>query len=141
MAPVYITIDPEATGRNIRVLMAQNGYDIDDVREACGNVSPQAVYKWLSGKSLPSIDNLKILSVIFGTTMEGILVTDENAHVFFLPAFFPFFLRLVLPFFLLFFFYFPGVSCSLPAPDSFPLFYFSDLTRRPSSSSQSERSE
>jgi transcriptional regulator with XRE-family HTH domain len=82
MAPVYITIDPEATGRNIRVLMAQNGYDIDDVREACGNVSPQAVYKWLSGKSLPSIDNLKILSVIFGTTMEGILVTDENAHVF-----------------------------------------------------------
>jgi transcriptional regulator with XRE-family HTH domain len=129
MAPVYITIDPEATGRNIRVLMAQNGYDIDDVREACGNVSPQAVYKWLSGKSLPSIDNLKILSVIFGTTMEGILVTDENAHVFFLP------------FFLLFFFYFPGVSCSLPAPDSFPLFYFSDLTRRPSSSSQSERSE
>ena len=129
MAPVYITIDPEATGRNIRVLMAQNGYDIDDVREACGNVSPQAVYKWLSGKSLPSIDNLKILSVIFGTTMEGILVTDENAHVFFLP------------FFLLFFFYFPGASCSLPAPDSFPLFYFSDLTRRPSSSSQSERSE
>ena len=82
MAPVYITIDPEATGRNIRVLMAQNGYDIDDVREACGNVSSQAVYKWLSGKSLPSIDNLKILSVIFGTTMEGILVTDENAHVF-----------------------------------------------------------
>ena len=76
MAPVYITIDPEATGRNIRVLMTQNGYDIDDVREACGNVSAQAVYKWLSGKSLPSIDNLKILSVIFGTTMEGILVTD-----------------------------------------------------------------
>lgn len=87
MAPVYITIDPEATGRNIRVLMAQNGYDIDDVREACGNVSPQAVYKWLSGKSLPSIDNLKILSVIFGTTMEGILVTDENAHVFFFRHF------------------------------------------------------
>lgn len=109
MAPVYITIDPEATGRNIRVLMTQNGYDIDDVREACGNVSAQAVYKWLSGKSLPSIDNLKILSVIFGTTMEGILVTDENAHVFFR-----------------FFF--------LPA-------YPRDLTKRPSSSSQSERSE
>lgn len=86
MAPVYITIDPEATGRNIRVLMKQNGYDIDDVREACGNVSAQAVYKWLSGKSLPSIDNLKILSVIFGTTMEGILVTDENAHVFYIPV-------------------------------------------------------
>ena len=43
MAPVYITIDPEATGRNIRVLMKQNGYDIDDVRTACGNVSAQAV--------------------------------------------------------------------------------------------------
>lgn len=90
MAPVYISIDPEATGRNIRFLMKQNGYDIDDVRTACGNVSAQAVYKWLSGRSLPSIDNLKILSVIFGTTMEGILVTDENAHVFFLRNFFSF---------------------------------------------------
>ena len=93
MAPVYITIDPEATGRNIRVLMKQNGYDIDDVRTACGNVSAQAVYKWLSGKSLPSIDNLKILSVIFGTTMEGILVTDENAHVFSSGSFFSLLIR------------------------------------------------
>ena len=79
MAPVYITIDPEATGRNIRVLMTQNGYDIDDVREACGNVSAQAVYKWLSGKSLPSLDNLKALSLALKTTMQSILVTDENA--------------------------------------------------------------
>lgn len=82
MAPVYITIDPEATGRHIRVLMKQHGYDINDIREACGNVSAQAVYKWLSGKSLPSLDNLKVLSLIFGTTMEGILVTDENAFFF-----------------------------------------------------------
>jgi len=124
MAPVYITIDPEATGRNIRVLMAQNGYDIDDVREACGNVSPQAVYKWLSGKSLPSIDNLKILSVIFGTTMEGILVTDENAHVFFLPAFFPFFLRLVLPFFLPFFFLLSRGVLFFACSGFFPSFLF-----------------
>jgi transcriptional regulator with XRE-family HTH domain len=115
MAPVYITIDPEATGRNIRVLMAQNGYDIDDVREACGNVSPQAVYKWLSGKSLPSIDNLKILSVIFGTTMEGILVTDENAHVFFFRHFFRSFFGSFFRSFFCSFFTFPGrpVLCLL----------------------------
>lgn len=128
MAPVYITIDPEATGRNIRVLMTQNGYDIDDVREACGNVSAQAVYKWLSGKSLPSIDNLKILSVIFGTTMEGILVTDENAHVFSFGSFF--FLSDLYSFVLFLLRYFCPFSP-----------YLRDLTERPSSSSQSERSE
>lgn len=138
MAPVYITIDPEATGRNIRLLMRQHGYDIDDVREACGNVSPQAVYKWLSGKSLPSIDNLKILSVIFGTTMEGILVTDENAHVFCLfgfcffhlpPSYFLIF-PLLFPFHKAFVSFFFRISA-----------YFRDLTMPSSSRSQSDLSE
>ena len=88
MVPVYITIDPEATGRNIRMLMDQHGYDVNDVRKACGNVSAQAVYKWLSGKSLPSLDNFKVLAHIFKTTIEDILVTDENV-LFSYAAFFP----------------------------------------------------
>ena len=82
MAPVYITIDPEATGRNIRVLMTQNGYDIDDVREACGNVSAQAVYKWLKGQSLPSIDSLLVLARIFHAQLDDILVFEEKVIPF-----------------------------------------------------------
>lgn len=83
MAPVYITIRLEATGRNISRLMKMNGLKVRDVQTACGFENPQAVYKWLNGQSLPSIDNLLILTVILHTNMEGILVTSEDA----LPSF------------------------------------------------------
>ncbi len=79
MTPVYITIEPEQTGRNIRRLMDLSGVSVRDVQAACGFEQPQAVYKWLHGQSLPSIDNLLILSRVLHTTMEGILVTSENA--------------------------------------------------------------
>jgi len=36
-------------------------------------------YKWIHGQSLPSIDNLLILAKIFGSTVEGILATSEDA--------------------------------------------------------------
>ena len=78
METVFIIIDPEATGKNICRLMKLRGKKVKDISKDCG-VSAQAVYKWLSGKSLPSLDNLKALSLALKTTMQSILVTDENA--------------------------------------------------------------
>ena len=43
-----------------------------------GFENPQAVYKWMSGKSLPSLDNLIILSRILNTSIESILVIDGD---------------------------------------------------------------
>ena len=40
--------------------------------------SPQAIYKWISGKSLPSLDNFVILSKILHTSIEDILVVDGD---------------------------------------------------------------
>lgn len=80
MKPVNVMIEMEATGRNIRRIMAQRGVRVRDVQQACGFEQPQAVYKWLHGQSLPSVDNLVILSIVLNTTVEGILVTNEDAH-------------------------------------------------------------
>ena len=79
MTPIYISIQQEETGRNIRRLMQASGICVRDVQDACGFEQPQAVYKWLSGKSLPSIDNLLIPSVLLHTNLEGILVTSGDA--------------------------------------------------------------
>ena len=43
-----------------------------------GFENPQAVYKWISGKSLPSLDNIVILSRLLHTSIEDILVIDGD---------------------------------------------------------------
>ncbi len=80
--PVFITIQQEATGKRMRQLFQQNGYSVRDVQTAMGFENPQAIYKWLSGRSLPSIDNLIVLSVILHASIEEILVLGEDFCVF-----------------------------------------------------------
>ena len=48
------------------------------IQGAFGFENPQAIYKWLSGKSLPSIDNFIILSRLLHTSIEDILVIDGD---------------------------------------------------------------
>ena len=59
-----------------------------DVQEAMGFEYPQAVYKWLSGRSLPTLDNFIILSKLLNTSIEDILVIDGDIVRFRLSIFF-----------------------------------------------------
>ena len=77
MSPIYITIDPGRTGKNISNLMRIRGLRVKDLQEACGLEKPQAVYKWIHGASIPSIDNLLVLAKLFSTNVEGILATED----------------------------------------------------------------
>ena len=72
------TIDMTATGKNITRMMKAAGMTVKDLQEIFGFATPQAIYKWLSGKSLPSIDNFIILSRLLHTTIEDILVIDGD---------------------------------------------------------------
>ena len=81
MKPVFLSIQQEATGKRIKELLRQNGYSVKQIQEFMGFENPQAVYKWISGKSLPSLDNLVILSKVLHTTMEDILVIDGDVVV------------------------------------------------------------
>ncbi len=79
MSPIYVMIDLTATGNRIKELMVENKVSVSDLQKACGFERPQAIYKWLSGKSLPSMDNMVIIRIILHTTIDDILVinTDE----------------------------------------------------------------
>ncbi|MBR5667033.1 MAG: helix-turn-helix transcriptional regulator [Lachnospiraceae bacterium] len=78
MEPMYVSIRLPETGNHIKQLLKTNGYTVKDVQSAMGFENPQAIYKWMSGKSLPSLDNLVILSKILHSSMEDILVVDGD---------------------------------------------------------------
>ena len=78
MEPMYLSIQQKETGRQIKRLLSELGYTVKDVQTVMGFENPQAVYKWISGKSLPSLDNFIILSRLLHTSIEDILVIDGD---------------------------------------------------------------
>lgn len=82
MEPMYLSIRPKETGRQIKKLLVKSGYTVKDVQGAMGFENPQAIYKWLSGKSLPSLDNFIILSRLLHTSIEEILVIDGDVSFY-----------------------------------------------------------
>ena len=40
----------------------------------------QAIYKWIHGTSMPTIDNLVILSALLGVSMEEIISVETAAE-------------------------------------------------------------
>ena len=71
---IFPNIDMEATGKNICRLRKQHGYTVRDLQQYLNLGTPQAVYKWQQGVTLPSIDNLVVLAWLFGVTIEDIIV-------------------------------------------------------------------
>lgn len=72
----YPTINAVATGRNITRLRMQRGMSVRELQMAMGFATPQAIYKWQQGLSLPTVDNLVILSAILHVPIDSILVVD-----------------------------------------------------------------
>lgn len=70
MEPMYLSIQQKETGKQIKKLLMENGYTVKDVQNAMGFENPQAIYKWISGRSLPSLDNFVILSRLLHTSIE-----------------------------------------------------------------------
>ena len=75
----FPTIDMPATGRNIERLRVAAGYSVRDLQRQLGLSSAQAVYKWQRGQTLPSLDNMVILSRLFRASIDEILVCVVTA--------------------------------------------------------------
>ena len=71
-------IDTVATGRNINQLRVAAGLSVRDLQEVFGFATPQAIYKWLHGTALPTIDNLVILAEVLGVTLDEIVVVSRT---------------------------------------------------------------
>lgn len=69
-------VDMKQTGQNISVLREQRGITVKQLQHMMGFGTPQAIYKWQHGESLPTVDNLVALSAIFAVPIDTILVTS-----------------------------------------------------------------
>ena len=73
MEKQFPTIDKVKTGKQIRHLMDSLGLTVMDVQKYMGLATQQAVYHWLNGRSLPSIDNVYALSELFRVPIDKII--------------------------------------------------------------------
>ena len=70
------TINVEETGMQIDMLIHESEYSVRDISEKLGFETPQAVYKWMQGKTLPKLDNLVALAAILRVSIDDILVVE-----------------------------------------------------------------
>ena len=73
---IDISINMEKTGANIKHQITSRGYTIKDIMEITGISTEQAIYKWYSGKSIPTIETQLILCDILGLDIKELLVID-----------------------------------------------------------------
>ena len=72
------TINMIKTGEKIMELRKQSGLSVKELQEIFGFATPQAIYKWQQGVTLPAIDNLVVLANLFNVNVDDILVTDTE---------------------------------------------------------------
>ena len=71
-------INLKKTGKNIARMRKNAGISVRDLQVIFGFTNPQAIYSWQNGKCLPSVDNLLILSMILGVTIDEIISVEED---------------------------------------------------------------
>lgn len=73
LLPIVNTV---ATGGNINRLRVEAGMTVKDMQKVFGFYTPQAIYKWIHGSSMPTLDNLVILSRLFGVSLDDIVIVE-----------------------------------------------------------------
>lgn len=72
-----VSINNKKTGERIKALMEENNMTASQLRKIFGFNTLQAIWKWRSGKSIPSIDNLFVLADLFNCKIEDIVAVDR----------------------------------------------------------------
>lgn len=70
-------INMEATGKRLDDLRKERNLSVKDIQHHFGFYTPQCVYKWMAGKSLPTIDNLVILADLYQCKVDDMLVCEQ----------------------------------------------------------------
>ena len=72
-----LRINMTKTGNNISRLRKEKGVTVRQIQETMGFNTPQAIYKWQSGATLPSLENLVVLAELLETTINEIVVVEK----------------------------------------------------------------
>ena len=72
----YVVVDVEKTSKHLKEVFKEKGFTARAVAEELHLESVQTVYAWLSAtkKTLPSLDNLVMLSELLKVTLDELIV-------------------------------------------------------------------
>ena len=73
------SIDMKLTGQKISALRITRGLSVRELQELLGLATPQAIYKWQRGETLPSLESLAALACILGVRIDEILFVECRA--------------------------------------------------------------
>ena len=73
-------IDMKETGRRIAEECRKRNITIKDLQTLFGFAAPNAIYRWLRGETLPTVDHLVILARTLHLTVDELLVLMEEEH-------------------------------------------------------------
>ena len=69
-------VDIKLTGQNIASLRTQRGISVRDLQLMLGFTTPQSIYKWQRGETLPTIENLVALACILSVPIDEIVAAE-----------------------------------------------------------------
>lgn len=72
-------LDIDATRKTIKKKIKESKYSIHDIAKMMG-LTVVSIYKWQNGSSLPTLDNLVILSGILNCETTELIKTKEIAY-------------------------------------------------------------
>ena len=78
---MYPTINMKATAFRLRQIMKQQKSTAKDIQKYLNLSCVQSVYHWLSGRNLPTIDNLYALSGLFQMPMDDLVVGNRKRRM------------------------------------------------------------
>ena len=73
---IHPMINLVKTDQNIKRMGEEKDMSVQRLADFMEFEAVQAVYNWQNGKTLPSLENLKILSELFNKPMDDILIFE-----------------------------------------------------------------
>lgn len=71
-------VDMKETGKRIDALRRKHNLTVKELQDLLGLETPQSIYKWQRGETLPNIENLLILAQALQSTVEDIVVLKKE---------------------------------------------------------------
>ena len=73
-----LAIDTRQTGQRIAQVMREKGVTVRQLQRVFGFEAPNAIYRWLRGSALPTVDHLVILAHALDVRVDDLLATREE---------------------------------------------------------------
>ena len=73
-----LAIDMKKTGQRIAQAMKEQGVTVRQIQNVFGFEAPNAIYRWLRGSALPTIDHLVILAHTLEVCVDDLLVIRDE---------------------------------------------------------------